>query len=387
MLVAGEVALAVLLVTSAGLLLRSFAALRHVDPGFRVEHRAIAELVLPTRYDSDARILGLVDAVVERVEGTAGVAGVTYMSRLPLSGTTASPVKFRVEGHAAAEDGDYLGQRNVAPNYFEVLGVPILHGRAFDRGDRLDTEPVVIINREAARRLFADENPVGRRLTTEERPTPRSRWYRIVGVVGDEHQHGVREAAQAELFSPFRQNASTRVKFVVDAPAADARLEEAMRAAVTAVDPLLPLSRFLPLDQLYSESLGRDRFLVTLAGGFAAIALILAALGVYGVTSEAATRRTQEIGIRVALGARTSGIARLIAGQGVMLTAWGLVLGLAAAAAGTRLLAGVLYGVGPLDPLTFAAVPIVLGATALVASAIPALRAARLDPLVALRRD
>jgi len=197
----------------------------------------------------------------------------------------------------------------------------------------------------------------------------------------------MRAAPQVEGFIPFRQMATTRVSVVVDAPRAEPALAREMRDAVTAIDPHLPLYRLQTLDEIYSASLGRDRFLLTLVAVFAALALLLASMGVYGVTAEATAQRTQEIGIRVALGARPGEIAELVLRQGLVLAAFGILAGLAVAAAATRALTGVLFGVEPLDLTTFAAVAVVLGLAALVASAMPARRAARLDPLVALRRD
>jgi putative ABC transport system permease protein len=197
----------------------------------------------------------------------------------------------------------------------------------------------------------------------------------------------MRAAPQDEGFIPFRQMATTRVSVVVDAPRAGPALAREMHDAVTAVDPHLPLYRVQTLDEIYSASLGRDRFLLTLVAVFAALALLLASMGVYGVTAEATSQRTHEIGIRVALGARPGEIAELVLRQGLVLAAFGILAGLAVAAAATRALTGVLFGVEPLDLTTFALVAVVLGLAALVASAMPARRAAALDPLVALRRD
>jgi putative ABC transport system permease protein len=386
-LVVSEIALAVVLVTGAGLLLRSFVALRHVDPGFQTDHRLTSQIVLPKRYARDGQILDLVDQIVARVNAIPGVNATTYMSRLPLNGTSASLDEFTIEGQSAPVPGGYLGERAVAPNYFELFGVPVLRGRVFDARDQLGAEWVMVINREAARRFFPSSDPIGQRITWDQKPGGQSRWYRIVGVVGDEHQFSMRAAPQVEGFLPFRQMATTRVSVVVDAPRADPALAREMRDAVTAIDPHLPLYRVQTLDEIYSASLGRDKFLLTLVAVFAALALLLASMGVYGVTAEATAQRTQEIGIRVALGARPGEIAELVLRQGLVLAAFGILAGLAVAAAATRALRGVLFGVEPLDLTTFAVVAVMLGLAALVASAMPARRAARLDPLVALRRD
>ena len=386
-LVIAEIALAVVLVTGAGLLLRSFVALRHVDPGFQTDHRLTSQIVLPKRYARDGQILDLVDEIIARVSAIPGVDAATYMSRLPLNGTSASLDEFTIEGQSAPVTGGYLGERAVAPNYFELFGVPVLRGRVFDAGDRLGAEWVIVINREAARRFFPASDPIGQRITWDQKPGSQSRWYRIVGVVGDEHQFSMRAEPQVEGFIPFRQMATTRVSVVVDAPHAGPGLAREMRDAITAIDPHLPLYRVQTLDEIYSASLGRDRFLLTLVAVFAALALLLASMGVYGVTAEATSQRTQEIGIRVALGATPSEIAALVLRQGLVLAGLGIIAGLGVAAAVTRVMAGVLFGVEPLDVTTFAVVAVMLGLAALVASAMPARRAAALDPLVALKRE
>jgi putative ABC transport system permease protein len=387
LLVVAELALAVVLVVGAGLLLRSFVALRGVDPGIQTDHRVAASIALPKRYNKDGQVLNVVDQIATSFNRLPGVTATTYASRLPLGGTVANPTPMTIEGRRGAVDDGYLGSRAVAANYFEVFGVPVLRGRAFTNDDRLGAEVVIVINQTAARRFFPGDDPVGQRITWDEHPSSASRWYRIVGVVGDEHQHGVREAPQVEGFLPFAQLSTTRISFVVDAPGGDGRLVDGMRRAVTSIDPALPLYQVQTLDEIYAASLGRDRFLLTLVAAFAVLALLLAALGVYGVTAEATSQRTQEIGIRVALGARSSEIAGLILRQGFVVALVGIAVGLGLAAMAARVLAGVLFGVQPLDVITFAVVSSILAIAALAACAIPARRAARLDPLLALRRE
>ena len=334
-----------------------------------------------------ARSWIVVDQIVARVNAIPGVDATTYMSRLPLNGTSASLDEFTIEGQSAPVAGGYLGERAVAPNYFELFGVPVLRGRVFDAGDRLGAEWVIVINREAARRFFPASDPIGQRITWDQKPGSQSRWYRIVGVVGDEHQFSMRAAPQVEGFIPFRQMATTRVSVVVDAPHAGPGLAREMRDAITAIDPHLPLYRVQTLDEIYSASLGRDRFLLTLVAVFAALALLLASMGVYGVTAEATSQRTQEIGIRVALGATSSEIAGLDAPSGCRAGGARHHRGPRAWRGRDARLAGVLFGVEPLDATTFAVVAVVFGLAALVASAMPARRAAALDPLVALKRE
>jgi putative ABC transport system permease protein len=384
-LVVSEMALALMLVSAAGLLLRSFVALRRVDPGFRVENRVAARVVLPERYDSDAKILRFVDNVVARFRGIPGVDAVTYASGLPLSGTTLDNGEILVEGAARSELA--VGRRLVGPEYTEALGARLLRGRQFDERDYAGSEPVVIINQEAARRAFAAGDPIGKRITFGTTPGDRSRWWRIVGILADEHQNGVHAPAQGEAFLAFRQLPGRRISFVLHLQRSLPGIADAVRAEVAAADPELPLFEFQTLRQLYAKSLSRERFLLTLIGTFAALALALATIGVYGVTAEAAKQRTQEIGIRMALGARGGDVARLMLRQGLVLVVAGTLIGLAGALAGVQTLASVLYGVAPRDAVIFTVVPLALAACAMGACAVPAVRAARLDPLIALGRD
>lgn len=299
-----------------------------------------------------------------------------------------APGGFTVEGRESVEYDASLGSRPVAPNYFQVMGVPLLRGRAFEDTDRAGSEPVVIINQEVVRQVFPDEDPIGRRITLDRTPDAAATWYRIVGVVGDEHQHGLRLAPQMEAFFPFRRiPPSYRVTLILHMARKGAATAEIVRAEIAAVDPMLALFAFRPLEDLYAAALGRDRFLLTLIGAFAVLALLLAILGVYGVTAEAAARRMREVAIRVALGAEPRDVARMIIGQGMWLVSAGILLGLLGALAGTRLLASVLYGVTPHDAITFFAVTAVLAFATFAACTIPALRAASVDPMVALRDE
>ncbi|MGH7555207.1 MAG: ABC transporter permease, partial [Longimicrobiales bacterium] len=387
LLVVAEVALAVVLVAGAGLLLRSFIELRQVDPGFRIENRVGAAVVLPPRYDSDPKILNFVDELVPRLERLRGVESVTYMSRLPLTRSTLGLGDFTIEGRSATHTAVYLSRRAVAPDYFRVMEVPLVGGRAFAESDRAGSEPVVVINQQMGRQYFPNEDPIGKRIAFERSPSAQSEWHRIVGIVGDEHQNGIAAPPQSEAFLAFRQLPAVRVRLVVYTQGDVSELAEMMRAEVAAVDPMLPLFEFQTLEEMYATSLGRDRFLFTLVTAFAALALLLATVGVYGVTAEAAKRRTHEIGIRVALGAGSGDVVRIILGQGLSLTGAGVMLGLMGALAAARLLVSVLYGIAPHDATTFVVVPVVLAVAAAAACAIPALRAARVDPVVALGHD
>jgi predicted permease len=387
-IVVAEIALALLLVTGSGLLLRSFASLRQVDPGFAAEDRVAAWVVLPRRYEENADILTFVDDVVARLGRLSGVRDVTYTTRLPFEGSSSRTTGLSVEGRGPVELSSYVGGRLVAPSYFRVLDVPLLLGRTFEESDDELSEPVVVINQEAMRRIFRDEDPIGRRIAWAEGPSDATTWYRVVGVVGDEHQDGLRVRPPMEAFIPFRRIPPTRINFVLHAPGRGADdLREAVRAELAAVDPLVPLSRFLALEETYAVALGRERFLLTLIGTFGALALILAVVGVYGLVAEATRKRTHEIGIRIALGAGPVAVGGSVLRTGLALTAVGLAIGVPAALAGARLLGSVLFGVLPHDLITFLVAPAVLALAAALACLIPTLRAVRLDPVVVLRDD
>jgi predicted permease len=384
-LVVAEIALAVLLVTSAGLLLRSFVALRQVDPGFRIDDRIVASILLPRRYGDDAATLAFTDDLVSRVQRLGGVQAVTYASRLPFSGTTTRPDGFAIEGRTGERFGDAVGSRIVAASWFDVMGVPLISGRVFQESDDASAERVIVINESMARRYFPDGDAVGRRITWDTEDD--ADWYRIIGVVGDEHQSGLHARPLMETFVPYRQLPAVRLRLIVHTRLPVATLAPTLRAALAEVDPQLPLGDVQPLREIYGEQLGRDRILLALTGVFAVLALLLATVGIYGLMAGMVAQRTREIGIRMTLGAATSDVAGVILRHGVALTVPGIVLGLAGAWASSRLLVTVLFGVAPTDPFTFLAVTVILTAAATAACALPALRAARLQPDVALRHE
>jgi putative ABC transport system permease protein len=386
-LVVAQVALALMLASAAGLMLRSFIRLGQVDPGFAVADRLVASILLPPRYASDGGILAFVDALTARIEAIPGVRGVTYGSRLPFTGTGERLGSLVVEGRPGERYDGALGTRLVAPTWFEVLDVPLLRGRPFTDADRPDGERVVVINERLARLVFRDDDPVGHRIGWTETAGEPDSWQRIVGVVGNEHQTGLRIPPEPEAFTSFRQLPSRRLRLIVHADADLTALAPALRAALAEVDAELPLADLQPLEARYATLFGGDRLLLALIGAFAALALVLAAVGVYGLMAELVAARTREVGIRLVLGAAAPAIARSILGQGLVLAAIGVMVGLAGAAAGARLLSAVLFGVAPTDAPTFATVTVLLIAAALLACAVPALRAARVEPGAALRQD
>ena len=387
-LVAVEVALSVVLVVGAGLLVHSLWKLQRVDPGFRTENVLRASFALPaSRYPQSfdvyprwAEVTGFQRELLERARELPGVRSAALASNHPLApGFTNS---FVIEGREdEAADQAEIPIRAVSPEYFATLGVPLLRGRLLAPRDGAEAPAVLLLNEAAARRFFPGADPVGKRIrfwgTSRE----------IVGVVGNERFHGVAAEAPPAAYPPLAQTPTGTATLLVRAPGDPAALVPALREAVRGLDPELALFEIETLDRTLSRSISQPRFTTALLGTFAALALLLAVVGVYGVLSYAVAQRTREIGIRVALGARRGEIVRLVVGQGMVPVLAGLALGLAAAFAGARLLSGILFEVAPTDPLAFTAVVPVLATASLLAAWLPARRAARVDPMTALRSE
>jgi putative ABC transport system permease protein len=385
-LVVAEVAVALVLVLGAGLLIRSFVALRQVDPGFAIEDRITARITLPdARYDS-AAVFAFQDRLLEAVRAAPGVVHAGMASAVPLA-ASAWTSSFVLEGWPPSRFGAEVNHVRVTPGWFEAMGVPVVRGRTVQESDTESAELAILINETLSRQYFAEEDPIGRRIAFDREPTPETRWWRIVGVVGDMHQQDMATAPRIEVYHPVKQDPTPSMAITVHGTVPSVDLIRIVRAAVAELDRDLALANVETLEAIYNRSLRQERFLLALLVGFGALALTLAALGVYGVASQAARRRTQEIGIRVALGARQSDVAGLILRQALGLTIAGVVLGTAGGFAATRVMESVLFGVAVRDPLTFLVVPVVLGAVALLATWLPARAAMRVDPLVALRAE
>jgi putative ABC transport system permease protein len=387
-LVIAEVALAVVLVTGAALLIRSFWKLQQVDPGFDVNGVLKAEFQLPaTRYPFDFRewpniasINRFNGALLSRVRGIPGVEAAALAGSHPLNaGFTNS---FIIVGREAeSRDFPEMSMRGVSPGYFRVVRLPLVRGRLLEERDGTKEPAVVVINEAAAARFFANRDPVGQRIAFWG-----VRWT-IVGVVGSEKFHGLTEAAPIAAYMPLAQAPSRGGQsLLVRTNGEPAALANAVLAAFHEVDPGLAIYGVEPLAYTLSESIGTPRFLMLLLGVFAALALVLAAIGIHGVLAYAVAQRTREIGIRLALGAPRRSVIGLVLRQGGMLTAGGLGVGLVLGVLFARSMAGLLFGVEPTDALTFAAVLGVLAAVAAVSIWIPTRRAVRVDPLVAIRQ-
>jgi putative ABC transport system permease protein len=388
-LVVVQVALSLMLLTGAGLLGKSFLHLMSVNPGFQPEHVITASISLPAaKYRSTEQAMGFYDAVLARTESLPGVrlAGITDI--LPLTGDD-NRTGIRVEGRDL-RPGERLRMhpRLVSSDYLQAMGVRLLAGRMFRDADGAGNRHVAIVSEVAARQCWPDGRVLGRRFATTIENSP---WIEVIGVVGAVHNRGLDVDSTPDVYLPLRQNPFryilTRVTLAVNTDQDERALTSSIRAAVVSVDPAVAVSDIRPMESHVADSAAPKRFNLILLAAFAAIALVLAAAGLYGVVSFLVSRRTAEIGIRIALGARKPEVLRLVMGRGLALAAAGIASGTLAALLATELMSKLLFGVRPRDPLTFIAVPLFLLAVALMASYIPARRAARLDPSAALRTD
>ncbi len=387
-LVVGEVALAVVLLAGAGLLIRSFWHLRQTHPGFEVSGVLKAEFqTSAARYRPDpaaetqpAAYNRFVDRVLERVQRLPGVEAAALAANHPLD--TGFSNSFVVVGREAeARDWPELWTRFVTPSYFETLRVPLVRGRVLDDADTAPEARSLVVNQATADRFFAGQDPIGQQIRF---------WgmnFTVVGVVGNERFHGVASAAPIGAYVPLSVARMETLALVVRTATDPVALAPAVRAAMQAIDPQLPVFGLEPLEHTLAESLGEQRFMMLLLALFGALAVVLAAIGVHGVLTYLVAQRTHEIGVRMALGATTGRVTRLVVGQGARLVAIGLAVGLAMALILGRSLTSLLYGVTPTDARTLAAVVFVLATVATLAVWLPARRAVRVDPLLALRQE
>jgi putative ABC transport system permease protein len=401
-LVTAEVAVALVLVTGAALLVRSFVGLLQKPAGFDTGHVLTLRLSLPpARYGNAGATARFGTQLVERLEGLPGVRAAAVATTLPLE--PCPDLLFRVEGRTTGgEDGRGLydaDYRAATPDLFKVLRIPVQRGRGFTAADRVGAPLVALVNETAARRVWPHQDPLGQRIVVGP-PGPSELADRgartIVGVVRDSRDEGLDRDVPAVLYVPLAQMPDPLtamfvkllpVSLAVRTAAAAPALTAAIEKQVWGVDPGQPVNDVKTMEEIRAESLGSRRFTATLLGLMALLALALAALGIYGVLSYLVNQRTREIGVRLALGASTAQVLRLVLSQGMGAVLLGLAVGLGGALALTRLLSGLLYGVAARDPFTFVVTPAILAAIAVLASSIPALRASRLDPLIALRQE
>jgi len=389
-LVVSEVALSLVLLVGAGLMIRSFAKLNEVDPGFKAAQvLTLRVALLPTKYPEDEQVAQTFSQILERSAAVPGVVSAGAISDLPLTGSNTSD-SFTIEGRPpiakeAEPSTEYLV---VTPRYFESMGIPLLSGRDVAHTDTRQSPNVVVINDVFARRHFAGENPLGHRLRLQGQERDP---LLIVGVVGNVlmglDQQPTPEAYVPLLQDPLSTTYQRKMTIVARSKSDPGAIAGPLRAAVTSVDKSLPVYALKPMTEHLRDSLARQRFNLILLSVFSCVALALAAVGIYGVISYGVTQRTHEMGIRMALGAKPHDVLKLVVRQAMVLALGGVGIGLLASWALTRLMKGLLFSVTVTDPMTFVAIAVLMTLIALLACLIPARRATKVDPMVALRYE
>jgi putative ABC transport system permease protein len=385
--VVSQVALAVVLLAGAGLMIRTLVRLLGEDPGFRTENLLTVKMFLPgTKYPGDAERFSFYRNLLDRVQGLPGVSSAGAISILPIDGGSL-PYNFIIEGRPSPPPGGEPGAqvRAVTPSYFATMGIPLRSGRTLTERDTRDKPPVVVINEAMARRYWPGGNPIGEYVALANAAL--SRKLQIVGVAGDVKQFGLAASPEPEMYISYFQEPRRFINLVVRSTVDPSSLAGAIRGEIKAVDPEQPVFDIRTMEQVLADSIQRRWIIMLLLVAFAVSALILSALGVYGVLSSFVNQRQGELGIRMALGATQNGVRRLVIREGLTPVLAGVAIGLAAALALTRLMSSLLYGVSAADPVTMLAVSGVLTAVALLASYIPARRATKVDPMVALRYE
>ncbi len=386
-LVIGEIAVSFVLLMGAGLLINSFMHLRNLHPGFRANHLLTMKIPLSeVKYPDKERRSPFYAEVLRRVQALPGVQSAAVAGNLPLTYDGDSmPIGIEGRTDPPPDQRPDVILRVVGPGYFSTMGIPLVRGRDFREQDKADSARVVIVSEKTARHFWPGENPIGKRL----KPGSTSRnipWIEIIGVVKDVRQNDFVSEPKMQMYMPYQQlNSFAPNALVVRTNVEPLSLAAAVRNAIWAVDKDQPVSNLRSMDEIVSEAVARQRFSMLLLGIFAALAMVLAAVGIYGVMSYSIAQRTREIGLRIALGAQKSDVLKMILRQGLRFVAAGLAIGLAASFVLTRVMASLLFGISAADPATFVSISLVLIAVALLASYIPAVRAMKIDPMLALR--
>lgn len=382
--VIAEVAICLVLLIGAGLMIKSFAKVINVSPGFNPENVLAMNVALSgPRYGGSEQVAGFYKRSLERLSSVPGVQSAAATTGLPMAGGFGSRY-FRVEGRPAqpAGQGFNANVNLTTPGYFQTLNIPLIDGRDFDERDVMKAPDAVIINQDMARRYWPDENPIGQRLAVGNGP-----WRAVVGVVGDVKQSGLDIETRPEMFWPYYQTPVPFATFAVRTTSDPEGMTASVRAAMQEIDRDLPVYNIKTVDDVISDSVAPRRLNVLLLGIFAGLALVLAALGIYGVISYSVSQRTRELGIRMALGASHKSVLRLVVGEGMILAVIGVTIGAVASFFLTRLMSALLFGVSATDPITFVVISLLLIGVSTVASLVPARRATRVDPMVALRYE
>ncbi len=390
-----EFALALVLLIGSGLLIRSFAKLLQTDPGFRPDHVLTLKIPIPSeRYTQAPKVRQFYEQLLDRAGNIPGVKAVGLTSDLPLNGCGTIAIQIEGGRNAGGETPQAICQTWQVGNYFQTLGIPLLKGRSFTLEDRIDGQPVAIVSETAGRQFWPGQDPIGKRIRWGVY-TP---WQTIVGIVGDVNDEPLGQPVQMHVYRPYLQMADLffedsrfgevrSMNLTVRSQTDPASLTSAVIGQIHSLDPDLAVAHIRTMAQVISSSVAGPRFNALLLGVFAGVALFLAAIGIYGVMAYAVTQQTHELGIRLALGAQPRNVLHLVLRRGVRLAGVGATFGVAAALALTRLMAGLLYDVSATDPVTFSCVVILLLAIALLACYVPARRAMRVDPMVALRYE
>lgn len=383
-LVVAEVALSLTLLVGAGLLIRSVGRLQGVNPGFDPSNVLVFNLNLPAvKYQSDTSQFVFANQLGRRLNSIPGVRAAGVTSVVPFGGGwSTSSIQIENVVVPPGQNGPWGDMRIVSPKFFEALRVPLERGRMFDESDVSGAPRVSIIDEVFAKKYFPNSDPIGKRWTFGD-----SNWVTIVGVVGHAAHEGLDAEPRIQYYVPNTQFNMRNFTVVMRTAGNPATMLSAARTAVHDIDATLPLSNVNTMDKLVDQSIGQRKLSMVLLGIFSAIAVVLASIGIYGVMSYSVTQRTRELGVRMALGAARHRVLGLVVGQGMILAAAGVAIGLVAAFALTRFLSSQLFGIGVTDPTTFIVVPALLLAIALLATLIPAMRATRVDPVVALRDE
>jgi putative ABC transport system permease protein len=381
-LVVTELALAVVLTVGAGLLLRSFNSVMALDPGFRPDHLLTMQMSMPARINTPEARRAYYAQLFERLGALPGVIAVGGTTRIPL-GSTSVTTSVQVESRPLPpSELPEVEFRRAMHDYFLAMGIPIKRGRGFTAEDGPNAPPVVIVNEAMARRVFGTDDPIGQHVRMG--PNPSGPWSTVIGVIGDIRHAGLEEAPAPEMYVNYLANPPVAPFIALRTSGDPAALADALRAEARSFDATLALYDIRTMEQIRSESVAERRFLLLLIGAFGVLALVLAAVGVYGVMALVVSERTQEMGVRLALGAAPAEVLRMVVRQAVVLAATGVAAGIAVATALTPLMASQLFGVPPIDPVTYLAVPLLLVVVATVAALVPGRRAMRIDPVRAM---
>ena len=390
-LVVAEVTLGLVLLIGAGLMIRSFSLLTNVNPGFDPENVLTASISLTKAiYENTEERVRYVEQTLERLQALPGVESAAFIAPMPFSGGNVGS-DFRIQGRPRPEPGQEPGanMRSVTPQYFQAMKIPLRSGRYFTEQDQPGGVGVAVINDSLAKKYFPDEDPLGKRISNiganqnEGDPTQ----WEIVGVIGDVYHSSLTKAATPELYLPYQQNSWTWGNFFIRTREDPVPFTKSFIDQIRSADKTVPITKVRPLSQAISDTVAQSRFYTFLFALFGTIGLILTLTGIYGVISYTVSQRTQEIGIRLALGAQTSDVLKMLVRQGMVLTGAGIAIGIAAAVALTRLMETMLFGVSATDPLTFGVIVLLLALVALMACWIPAHRGTKIDPIEALRYE